>query len=347
MAADGGLKLRYTALAMLAYFAYVFAYTILAAKFLYSDKNSLEESSYWSALSAVALFTFPVILRSLSADVWVEQPFWKWVLPLAVSYFSFYTLEGWKPILEAPGIVLFAVTSCKIISSTLLVFILPIVLICRSRGYNFFHADHRFTQCVVIPVGTCYFLAGYWRSVPWINLVPVSGLTQGIILGVAFVIGLIFDRRVHDELGYVWMGAFAATYAPQGLTFALLLFIEYFTLDTHPVETALCVVMFIKFVYLTCLFVLREFLKRIQLVERSSIYAPLFPLQLAEDLTVSAIYLSQTLNNNFAMILAFTVTLNFARDCGLIHEAWSRLVVHRKSITRTAAMMARNYFEMQ
>jgi len=176
---------------------------------------------------------------------------------------------------------------------------------------------------------------------------------------VTAVLILIFDKKIHDELAYVWLTSFASANANIGISSVIRVYGD-------AISNPLLLVLFIKIIYNLAIFCLRGVLNRIQIIDKSAISPPLFPSQLGEvmsfrlhaipteyltpchkDLAVSAVYLSANLDGEFALTLIFTLTLTLIRDSGLLHEIHSRLVAHRGNITRSAAFMAKQYFVMQ
>mmetsp|Transcript_15048 Transcript_15048/g.28644 ORF Transcript_15048/g.28644 Transcript_15048/m.28644 type:complete len:235 (-) Transcript_15048:58-762(-) len=192
----------------------------------------------------------------------------------------------------------------------------------------------------VTPLLILWFCSGFWRHGSFVNIWIILGVVQSVFMFVTAVLILIFDKKIHDELAYVWLTSFASANANIGISSVIRVYGD-------AISNPLLLVLFIKIIYNLAIFCLRGVLNRIQIIDKSAISPPLFPSQLGEDLAVSAVYLSANLDGEFALTLIFTLTLTLIRDSGLLHEIHSRLVAHRGNITRSAAFMAKQYFVMQ
>jgi len=139
---DDAMPLRAAWIGVSGFLLYVFAYAICLKEFFYSSNDTLHEELVVAVYLGVVLVAFSVIFRSLAPDAWGDQPFWKWVLPLVFFFVLFAELEGWSSVRNSKAALL--VTSLKSLASTL-VYVIPLVLVSRKRGYNFLDPGHRLT----------------------------------------------------------------------------------------------------------------------------------------------------------------------------------------------------------
>jgi len=88
-------------------------------------------------------------------------------------------------------------------------------------------------------------------------------------------------------------------------------------------------------------------LERLQSIQQDRQFPPVFALQIAEDLYISALFLRQELSAEFAVSLLIILGLSIIRDSGFLHEVYCRYVRRMKSDERIFLFMGREFYYMQ
>ncbi|GAB5364921.1 hypothetical protein AAMO2058_001011800 [Amorphochlora amoebiformis] len=329
--------------AVLGLLMYTFLYSILGMTLGLAEHGtgSLESAvwrGFWRALLVAALL---LVVRTFAPDAWDKLPFWKYFCAIILSTWLTISLTYWEVVehSNAKHPIAFLSATTAVIS----VGGIPIYALVKARGYNLlsFH-KHLITHIFVIPTLLIYFVAIYTAS--WNSTVYAICIFTGLMVcAFGLICANLCDKCVHDELGYIVGIALTCIFAP-GMAVRLSRFVEVALVDTDYLIIIVLLTVKIFFGFLTLM--INQALDSARSVKRHSIFPPLFPLQLTEDLYISFLYLNERLRAEFAAALLFTILITLIRDSGVIHESWCRYGLGLED-ERIALYMAKEYFVSQ
>mmetsp|Transcript_11819 Transcript_11819/g.29112 ORF Transcript_11819/g.29112 Transcript_11819/m.29112 type:complete len:426 (-) Transcript_11819:43-1320(-) len=164
---------------------------------------------------------------------------------------------------------------------------------------------------------------------------------------VMFLVIVVWDGVIHDEIGYTVIVSAVSIYAMQGIGISTSLVHNVSRTLANAYLATIIPIIFVKVLFIAFLAFLEEIIFKIHTATKESKYPPIFALQLSEDLIISTLYLEQSLSSQFAASLIFLTSFNLVRDAGWVSEIYCRYLKGLRHEKQVALYMGQKYFQVQ
>jgi len=331
------------AFAVLIVYAFLYTLATIMQRFAFQrGSGSLGGGIMTGFVTSMGPITMYTIHRNLAPDGWGDlYRFFRWAIPAGTTLWISYSLLHYKKTFEYEASK-YAVSVAASATFLVWVFIAPNIIVARRRKYNLFNfREHKVIWYFIFPIGLITSVNIFYITVD--PKVWIWASTSILIIFVFASISMI-QLKMKDELGTVSGISLVAIYLTELLVEATSNI--QFLVSGAAFQTII-VFLIAKLMFALTVMLLREITYTAKTIPKHSIYAPLFILQITEDLVISLLFINERLGWELAVTVFLITTSNLLRDCGFFQESWCRYVKKMTKDDRIALYMTREYFYNQ